>query len=80
MNTVEIDLATCNGCKVCYKACFADVIRWDEATKRPIVAYMEDCVRCNVCEINCPKDCIRVTPDWDMGFPPVIERGFAYRV
>lgn len=80
MNTVTIDLEACNGCKICYRACFADVIRWDEAVKRPVIAYAEDCVRCNMCEINCPKECIQVIPDWDMEFPPVVERGFAYRV
>ena len=80
MNTVVVDLDACTGCKTCYLACFADVIRWDAEAKRPIVAYEEDCVRCNVCEINCKDEAIRIVPDWDMDFPPVVERGFPYTV
>jgi NAD-dependent dihydropyrimidine dehydrogenase PreA subunit len=80
MNSVIIDLDACTGCKTCYLACFADVIRWDDVAKRPIVAYPEDCVRCNFCEISCKEVAIKVVPDWDMDFPPVIERGFPYTV
>jgi len=28
----------CTGCRMCYKACWLDVIRWDEEKKRPIAA------------------------------------------
>jgi NAD-dependent dihydropyrimidine dehydrogenase PreA subunit len=80
MNDVKIDLEACNGCRTCYEACFVDVFRWDEAAKRPIVAYPEDCVECNVCELNCPRECINVVVDWDKYYPPVIERGFPYQV
>ena len=80
MNSVIIDFDACTGCKTCYQACFADVIRWDADAKRPIVAYPEDCVRCNVCELNCQEECLSVIADWDMDFPPVIERGFPYTV
>ncbi len=80
MNTIAIDHETCNGCKICYKACFVDVFRWDSEKKRPIVAYPEDCVQCNVCELNCPKDCIQVIVDWDKPFPPVVEPSFPYQV
>ncbi|MCL5735696.1 MAG: ferredoxin family protein [Actinobacteria bacterium] len=76
MNEVKIDLEACNGCRTCYEACFADVLRWDEAVKRPIVAYPEDCVECNVCELNCPGNCIEVVVDWDKYYPPVIEGDF----
>ena len=80
MNSVEIDFDACSGCKTCYLACFADVIRWDAEAKRPVVAYPEDCVRCNLCEISCKDEAIKVVADWDMDFPPVIERGFPYTV
>jgi NAD-dependent dihydropyrimidine dehydrogenase PreA subunit len=43
-------------------ACFVDVIRWDEAAKRPVVAYPEDCVWCLACECACPKQVIEVVP------------------
>ena len=58
MNAVIIDFDACSGCKTCYLACFADVIRWDAATKHPIVAYPEDCAECNMCEVTCPAACI----------------------
>ena len=78
MNTIEIDLDACDGCGLCYRACFVDVIRWDDGAKRPVVAYPEDCAQCNLCEINCPVDAINVIVDWDKPFPSVIERGLRY--
>jgi NAD-dependent dihydropyrimidine dehydrogenase PreA subunit len=59
---IEIDREACTGCKTCFKACFLDVVRWDEAEKKPIVAYEQDCVWCFTCEINCPAHCINVIP------------------
>ena len=59
---ITIDLAGCDGCKSCVKACFVDVIRWDEGTKRPVVAYPEDCVWCLACECACPKQVIEIVP------------------
>ena len=35
MNNVVVDFDACTGCKTCYLACFADVIRWDAEAKRP---------------------------------------------
>ena len=64
MNTINIDLDSCDGCKTCVKACFANVLRWDKSAKRPTVAYAEDCVHCNVCELACPRGCIEVVPDF----------------
>lgn len=63
MNIVKIDVSSCNGCRTCMNACFLDVIRWDNKEKRPIVAYMDDCVACNACEAWCPQKCITVEPD-----------------
>jgi NAD-dependent dihydropyrimidine dehydrogenase PreA subunit len=80
MNEIRIDFDVCNGCKTCYKACFVDVFRWNDEQKKPVVAYAEDCVGCNMCEINCPEDCLEVVIDWDAYFPPLIERDFPYHV
>ena len=63
MDRITIDFDSCSACKICVQACFVDVIRWDVEEKRPIVAYMEDCVACNACEIACPEQCIEVTPE-----------------
>jgi NAD-dependent dihydropyrimidine dehydrogenase PreA subunit len=59
---INIDLAGCSGCKACMNACFADVIRWDEQAKRPVVAYPEDCVWCLACEFVCKEQVIDVIP------------------
>ena len=71
MSGVKIDLDMCSSCKTCVKACFVDVIRWDDGEEEPIVAYPEDCVHCNACELACPDKCIEVIPDWDMHWPAI---------
>jgi NAD-dependent dihydropyrimidine dehydrogenase PreA subunit len=60
---IKIDLEKCKGCKSCVNACFADVLRWKEAEKKPIAAYTEDCVWCLACEAVCPAQCIEVIPN-----------------
>lgn len=61
---INFDDSKCVGCKLCYKACFVDVIHWDEEKKRPVFKYVEDCEHCNYCEIICKKNCIEVVPDY----------------
>ena len=62
---IEYDSAKCVGCKLCYKACFVDVIRWDEAQKRPLFRYVSDCEHCFYCEAVCAKGAIKVIPDYE---------------
>nr|WP_320133821.1 4Fe-4S dicluster-binding protein [uncultured Holophaga sp.] len=69
MNVIKVDDEKCVGCKTCYKACWLDVIRWNEEAKRPVIAYAEDCVECNFCEISCPTDAIFVNVDYTRPFP-----------
>lgn len=64
-NQIEFNREKCIGCKLCYKSCFIDVIRWNEEDKKPEFKYLEDCVHCNYCEVVCPKDCIQVIPDFE---------------
>ena len=64
MNTIIVNRELCTGCKTCVKACFIDVIKWDDEAKRPVIAYPEECVQCMYCEINCPEHCIKVHPDY----------------
>jgi NAD-dependent dihydropyrimidine dehydrogenase PreA subunit len=60
---IEIDKDACTSCKTCVKACFIDILRWDEAAKKPVPAYEQECVWCFTCEVNCPAHCINVVPD-----------------
>jgi NAD-dependent dihydropyrimidine dehydrogenase PreA subunit len=69
MNIIKVDESTCGGCKNCYRSCWVDVIRWDDQRKKPIIAYPEDCVDCNYCEIVCTTASIKVSPDWAKPFP-----------
>ena len=73
MNTISIDLEGCTGCQTCYEACFVDVFRWNAQDERPIVAYPEDCVECNKCELECPEHVIGITADYLGNYwPPVV--------
>lgn len=69
MHQIKIDVDKCTGCKQCYKTCYVDVFRWDEARERPIATYPEECATCNWCEITCPKNAIEVVPDYHMPYP-----------
>ena len=62
MSIERIDKEKCIGCKKCINACLMDVIRWDEAEKKPVIAYPIDCYCCYHCEIGCPVKAIYVNP------------------
>ncbi len=64
VNKIIVNKELCKGCKDCFKACFIDVIKWDAQTKKPIIAYPEECVQCMYCELNCPERAIKVIPDY----------------
>lgn len=59
---IVFDYDKCIGCRICYNACFADVIGWDKENNRPVCANPEECAVCTYCEIRCPKGCIDVRP------------------
>jgi NAD-dependent dihydropyrimidine dehydrogenase PreA subunit len=69
LNTIVVDREKCVGCKLCYRACWRDVIRWDEKENVPRGVYMEDCAECNWCEIICPHEAITVKIDYSRPFP-----------
>ncbi len=73
MNVLKIDEEKCSSCKSCYKACWIDVIRWDDENDRPLIAYPEDCVECGFCEVSCSDDAITVNPSFTSQWPDVYE-------
>lgn len=70
----KFDYDKCIGCKLCVKACFVDVLRWDDQTQRPVAKYPEECAVCTWCMIQCPKDVIDVIPDYTMSRPPIFPK------
>ena len=65
MNKIIISKDLCIGCKLCFKSCFIDVIKWDEVNNVPVAKYPEECVQCGFCEMNCPKRAIKMEPDYE---------------
>jgi len=79
----KIDQSRCIGCGLCVEICPMDVIRLktdfsivSQPEKRKpspqfkaVIAYIEDCMTCYTCELQCPTHAI------DVGFVPV-ERPF----
>ena len=59
---IDVDTGKCDGCKICIRMCFQDVFRFDEERRIPTVKYLDECEACMVCEAECPKDAINVTP------------------
>ncbi len=73
MNVLKVDEDLCTSCKACYKACWIDVIRWDDEEDKPVFAYPEDCVECGFCEVSCSEQCLTVNPSFTAVWPDVYE-------
>jgi len=58
MGIENIDLKTCNGCKICVGLCPEDVIRMKG--KKAAITYPEDCIACVMCEMFCPVNAITI--------------------
>ncbi|MBN1367175.1 MAG: 4Fe-4S binding protein [Dehalococcoidales bacterium] len=58
----RIDNKLCNGCGICAHTCPMDVIRMDEKAKKAKIAYPNDCTSCAMCEKDCPKHAIYISP------------------
>ncbi len=59
----RIDTDLCTGCGNCVRACTVDVIRMDEESKKAVIKYLEDCMVCGYCELDCPEGAINLTPE-----------------
>ncbi|MGI5971548.1 MAG: 4Fe-4S dicluster domain-containing protein [Oscillospiraceae bacterium] len=61
MAVSEIDLSKCNGCGICVNACPMDVLRMEGG--RAKIVYPQECMCCDACEIDCPRNAIYVSPE-----------------
>lgn len=75
MNSMILDESKCIKCKKCYKACWLDVIRWDDTNNKPEFKYPEECIECNFCEVSCPTDAITIKIDYKKPFPNAYIQG-----
>jgi NAD-dependent dihydropyrimidine dehydrogenase PreA subunit len=73
MNVIKVDEDKCSACKSCFKACWIDVIRWDEDNDKPVIAYPEDCVECGFCEVSCKEQALTVNPCFTKQWPDVYQ-------
>jgi NAD-dependent dihydropyrimidine dehydrogenase PreA subunit len=62
MGIQHVDSKRCNGCGHCVEICPQDVLRLDRDDKRALIQYLRDCQSCFLCEMECPRQAIRVTP------------------
>lgn len=53
MSVQRYDLNKCIGCKMCEAACPMDVFHFDEAARRSVISYPENCQSCGQCFVNC---------------------------
>ena len=63
LEQVKIDHELCDGCGICVQSCTMDVIRIDKTSKKAVAKYQQDCMLCDMCELDCPQNAIYVAPD-----------------
>jgi NAD-dependent dihydropyrimidine dehydrogenase PreA subunit len=58
---LQVDFSLCDGCGDCVRSCPTDVLRTDDAAKKVVIAYPDDCQACYLCQDDCPQHCITVS-------------------
>ncbi len=65
MSVMRADLNKCIGCKRCMTICPMDVFRFNEAARKSVIAYVENCQSCGQCYVNCPGHALAMS-DYEM--------------
>jgi NAD-dependent dihydropyrimidine dehydrogenase PreA subunit len=58
LKVIAIDPYRCIGCSACVQGCMNDVLRMRGG--KAAIVFQEDCSQCFACEIDCPRDAIRL--------------------
>jgi NAD-dependent dihydropyrimidine dehydrogenase PreA subunit len=61
MSIDRIDPEICTGCGICVDTCIMDVIRLDKMANKAVIRYVDDCMTCFCCELECPVNAITVS-------------------
>ena len=61
-NTITINTKWCKKCGLCISYCPKKVYDAD-FLGAPIIARIEDCIACNLCEVRCPDFAISVVKE-----------------
>jgi len=56
--TLELDVAKCNGCKMCLYVCPHEVFTYEN--KRAVITNRDACMECGACALNCEPGAITV--------------------
>jgi 2-oxoglutarate ferredoxin oxidoreductase subunit delta len=69
---VEITESFCKGCDICIEFCPTDVFEKSGKLNRkgyyvPVVARVEDCTGCLLCDLLCPEMAIVITDEMGNG-------------
>lgn len=56
----KVDTDRCCGCKRCIRRCMEQVWQWDEEKGYACPKYVDECVLCYQCEMECLNNCIDI--------------------
>jgi len=60
MSVVRKNLNACIGCRSCEKVCPMDVMYYDAASNKSVIAYIHQCITCGQCWLNCPSGSLAI--------------------